>query len=257
MNHCSLLTTCLASVMVLTGCGGGGGYAGSSSSMSSMLSMDPMPMTSMPMSMPMMMLAPGEAALVGYLQTPHQQMLSAKTSGHLYSLDVSSAPDPGTTKFNGSAPSYSTVKSLTVTEANATAPLASSVTTAYYLMNPYVPLGSASNTGSPYAVVTNYLPFPTMLRVGMSGTVDSLTYYHDSTMSTIDADKAVEYSVMVNNSATLLLCLSDTVSNVTAQGTLDRIASGAETDCYTVNSAGYAALSSITLTVNGTTLTFM
>src|SRR4029077_12042727 len=103
MNHRSLLTTCLVSIVVLTACGGGGGEAGSSSSMSAMPSIDPMPMTPMPMTpmpMPMnMMAAPGEAALVGYLRTPHQQMLSAESSGHSYSLDVNSAPSSGTTKF--------------------------------------------------------------------------------------------------------------------------------------------------------------
>lgn len=83
MNHRSLLTTCLVSIVVLTGCGGGGGDVGSSSSMSSVPSMDPMPMTPMPMPMPMpmnMKAAPGEAALVGYLRTPHQQVLSAENS---------------------------------------------------------------------------------------------------------------------------------------------------------------------------------
>jgi hypothetical protein len=224
--------------------------------MSSVPSMDPMPMTPMPMTMNMAA-APGEAALVGYLRRPHQQMLSAESSGRFYSLDVNSAPNPGTTTFNGSAPAYSTVNNLTVTQAHAAAPLASRVTTAYYLMNPYVPLGSASSSGSPYAVVTNYLPFPTMLRVGMSGTVDNLTYYHDSTMSTMDANETVEYSVRANDSATLFLCLSDMVSNVTAHGTADGLANGAETDCYTVDSNGHAALSSITLAVSGTTLRFM
>jgi hypothetical protein len=257
MNHRSLLTTCLVSIVVLTACGGGGGgEVGNSSSMSAMPSMDPMPMTPMPMPMNMQA-APGEAALVGYLRTPHQRMLSAESSGHSYSLDVNSAPSSGTTKFNGSAPAYSTVNDRTVTESHAAAAVASRVTTAYYLMDPYVPLGSASSSGSPYAVVTNYLPFPTILRVGTSGMVDNLTYYHDSTMSTMDANETVEYAIRANDSATLFLCLSDTVSNVTAHGTADGLANGAETDCYTVDAQGHAALSSITLTVNGTTLGFM
>jgi hypothetical protein len=258
MKYRSPLTTCLPSIVVLTACGGGGGEVGNSSSMSAMPSMDPMPMTPMPMPMPMnMQAAPGEAALVGYLRTAHQQMLSAESSGHSYSLDVSSAPSSATTKFNGSAPAYSTVNNRTITQSHAAAPLASRVTTAYYLMDPYVPLGSASSSGSPYAVVTNYLPFPTTLRVGTSGMVDNLTYYHDSTMSTMDANETVEYAIRANDSATLFLCLSDTVSNVTAHGTADGLANGAETDCYTVDAKGHAALSSITLTVNGTTLSFM
>jgi hypothetical protein len=122
--------------------------------MSAMPSMDPMPMTQMHMPMNIMT-APGGAALVLYLRTPRQQVLSAESSGHSYSLDVNSAPSSGTTKFNGSAPAYSTVNNLTVTQSHAAAPLASRVTTAYYLMNPYVPLGSASSSESPYAMVTN------------------------------------------------------------------------------------------------------
>jgi hypothetical protein len=253
MKHRSSLAICWVSVAVLTGCGGGGG--GSSSSMASMPSMMvPTPMVPVPMVPMNMSSAPGEAALVGYLQTPHQYTLSTERSGRTYSLNVNSSPNPGTTKFNGSAPAYGTVVNFTLTEAQLAAPLASSVTTAYYLMNPYVPLGTVSSSGSPYAVVTTFVPFPVTITVGTSGTVDDLTYYHDSTMSTMDAEETVDYTVTAKDSAALLLCLNSTFSNVTAQGTADGMANGTESDCYTVDSAGLAALYSITLTVNGTML---
>jgi hypothetical protein len=46
------------------------------------------------------------------------------------------------------------------------------------------------------------------------------------------------------------------MTNVTAQGTTDDLVDDAESDCYTVDAAGNAALVSVTLAVNGVTLTF-
>jgi len=48
---------------------------------------------------------------------------------------------------------------------------------------------------------------PTTLNVGTTGPVDNLTYYHDSTMA-IDANETGTYSIEVNNSTTLLMCLN-------------------------------------------------
>jgi hypothetical protein len=253
----TLLTTYLVSIALLTGCGGGGGGgAGNASSMGSMPSM-PGPILPPEPLMPINKTsAPGEAALVGYLQSRHQYMLTAQSAGLSYSLNLNSAPNPGTTMFNGSAPAYSTAVNFTITEAHAPAPLTSSLTTAYYLMNPYVPLGIVSGSGSPYAVVKTYMPFPVTITLGTSGTIDDLTYYHDSTMSTMDAEETIYYTVTAQDSMTLLLCLNSTFSNVTAQGTADGMANGTQSDCYTVDSAGVAALASITLTAKGNTLSF-
>jgi hypothetical protein len=43
---------------------------------------------------------------------------------------------------------------------------------------------------------------------------------------------------------------------VTATGTADGLAAGTETDCYTVDASGNAALFTITVTVGGVTLKF-
>jgi hypothetical protein len=86
--------------------------------------------------------------------------------------------------------------------------------------------------------------------------MDAMTYYHDSSMSIVDADEAATYSVKADDTTTLLVCLDSTITNVTAQGTADDLVDDGESDCYRVDDAGNATLVSVTLTVNGTTLTF-
>ena len=104
--------------------------------------------------------------------------------------------------------------------------------------------------------MTSSFPLPATVTVGNSGAFDNLTDYHDSTLAVADADETATYSVEANNSTTLLTCFNTVISGVTAQGTADGLAAGTETDCYTVNSAGTAALFTITVTASGVTLKF-
>ena len=231
-------STCAA---LAAGCGGGGGNATSSSPMSTPAAAN-------------IASAPGETAMATYRQGAHKYTFEASNAGNSYILQVSSVPNAGTTKFNGAAPAYSSVDTVTLEENGQV--IANTVSTDYFLLNPYVPLGRVSGTGSPYGVVSSSSPLPSTLDVGSSGSVDSLTYYHDSTRSTVDGDESVEYSVKSNNATTLLLCLDSSVTNVTAQGTVDDLIDDTESDCYTVDAAGNAALVSSTLTVNNVTLTF-
>ena len=96
MKHHLWVTAFLVAAALLTACGGGG-YGGGSGGY-----------------MPTMNLssAPGEMALVNFLQAAHQNMLNASYSGSNYSLTVNFAPNAGTTTFNGSAPAYSTVETV-------------------------------------------------------------------------------------------------------------------------------------------------
>jgi len=200
------------------------------------------------------MSAPGEAALTSYLQASQQYSLDTTYSGNSYNLKLSRVPNSGTTTFNGSAPAYSTVQTVSLFE-NGTL-VANDISTAYYLLSPYVPLGRVSSSGSPYAVVTSSFPLPTTINVGDSGAYENMTYYHDSTMATMDADETATYSVSANNATTVLLCVNATVSNVTAQGAADGMGDSTESDCYTVSGSGAVALVSVTVTVNGVTLKF-
>lgn len=189
-----------------------------------------------------------------YLQASHNYTLKASNGGNSYTLQVSTVPNPGTTKFNGSAPAYSSVDTVSLEENGVR--LANNTRTDYFLLNPYVPLGRVSSTGSPYGVVTSSAPLPNTFDVGSSGSTDSMTYYHDSSMNIVDADEAATYSVKANNTTTVLVCLESTITNVTPQGTADDLVDDGENDCYRVDDTGNATLLSVTLTVNGTTLTF-
>jgi hypothetical protein len=233
----SWITVVLPATVFLGSCGGGG-YG------SSMMPPPPMDLSS----------APGETALVSYLQTSHQYMLNEQPSG-MYTLQFSSVPNAGTTMFNGMGPAYSVVETVTV-DSNGM-PVGGGTTTLYFLANPYVPLGAASTAGTPYGVVSATTPVPAMLNVGASGPVDTETLYHDASMTTMDATVTVTYTVTANDSTTLLFCLDSSTSDVTAQGMADGLQAASESDCYTVDAAGNAALDSITVTVNGMPLKFV
>ena len=242
MKPGSLISVCSMYATLAAGCGGGGVNGGS-----------PTPAVS-PEAATNLSSAPGAMAMATYRQGAHKYTLKASNAGNSYTLQVSSAPNAGTTKFSGAAPAYSSVDTVTLYENGVM--IANTVSTDYFLLNPYVPLGRVSSTGSPYGVVTSSSPLPTTLEVGSSGDMDSLTYYHDSSMSTLDAQEDVTYSVKANNTTTLLLCENSSITNVTAQGTADDLVDDSENDCYKVDAAGNAALVSVTLTVNGVTLTF-
>jgi hypothetical protein len=240
MKRVSLIIVSSMCAALAAGCGGGGSNAAS-------------PSMSAPAAANLSS-APGEMAMATYRQGAHKYAFKASNAGNSYILQVSSVPNAGTTKFNGAAPAYSSVDTVTLDENGVR--LANNVSTDYFLLNPYVPLGRVFSTGSPYGVVISSVPLPTTFDVGSSGSMDSMTYYHDSTMSTRDADEAVTYSVKANNSTTLLMCLDSTITNVTVQGTADDLVDDGESDCYRVDDTGSALLVSVTLTVNGATLTF-
>ncbi len=222
----------LSIAIALSGCGGGGGGAAPSN------------LTS----------APGEAAFSSYLQTNHQGTLTATINGHTLTLQYSLIPNSGTTTFDGNAPAYSATRTITLSEAGTQ--IANAMATDYFLLNPFVPLGSVSSTGSPYSVVTSSNPIPATLTVGDTGVLENDTEFHDSTKTVLDANSTATYTAQSHDSTTLLWCVQTVISDVTAQGTADGLADGTETDCYTVSSNGTANLFSIMLSVSGTTVTF-
>ena len=175
-------------------------------------------------------------------------------AGNSYTLQLSSVPNAGTTTFNGTANAVSSVRTVTI-DKNA-ALLSNSISTSYYLLNPFVPLGTIYGTGTPYAVVTSSFPPPATVDVGNSGAFANLTLYHDSTLTTVDADITERYSVQADNATSLMLCLNSSIANVTAQGGVDGLAAATESDRYTVDAPGNAALVSATVTVGGVTLNF-
>jgi hypothetical protein len=225
-----------AAILGLSACGGGGG--GSSAPAPANLSS-----------------ASGAAALSAYLQASHQNTLSAKdNSGNSYSLQLNATPNPGTTTFNGTANASSRTETVNLYRNGLL--VANGVSTSYYTLNPYVSLGNVSSTGSPYMIASNQSAVPTTVTVGQSGPLDNDTYYHDSTMSTVDATAVQTYSVLANSSTTLLFCINDVISNVTTQGTTDGMANSTESDCYSVDGSGNISLFSVAIAVSGVSLTF-
>jgi hypothetical protein len=228
-----LITT--ATVTLLAGCGGGGGS----------IAAQPQPN---------LMSAPGEQSYSKFLQTNSTGTLNASNGGDTYSIQYSFTAATTTTTFNGSAPAYSTTAALVIGKNSQQ--VGTGTATTYYLLNPYVPLGQVELGGSPYAVVTSSTPLPTTFTVGDSGSIYNQTYYHDSTMTVLDASESLTYSVQANTPSTIKFCTTSQISGVTAQGTTDGLADGSETDCFTIDASGNMTFVSVSVSVGGVNLVF-
>lgn len=224
--------------LLLNACGGGGG-GGSST---------PPP--------PNLNSAPGAAAINAFFQASHSATLNAgDTAGNKYQVQLSWVPNAGTTTFNGTANAHSTVRAVSVFVNGALN--SNDISTEYFLLNPYVPIG-AQHTSGTTDISANIQPVPATITVGQSGPIDTVTVYHNATLITVDALETNTFSVLANNPTTLLFCQNSVLSNVTAQGTADGFVADTESDCYAVDASGNANIARIILSLNGgvTTLTF-
>ena len=174
-------------------------------------------------------------------------------AGNTYTVQLLVTPNTGTTTFEGKALD-SALLTLGLTKNGTT--VASVSHTEYFTLNPYVPAGSTSSTGTPYVVTTTFTAIPTTVTVGLTGSLDAGTYYHDATKATVDATYAASFSVTASSPSALLVCVSSVISGVTTQGTIDGLVNSAEKDCYGVDASGNASLNSVTLNVNGITIVF-
>jgi len=211
------------------GCGGGGGGA-----MQSSATQTPTPqnLKSAP--------APAEPYSIP------SATLTATSGGDTYTAIYSQTPNMGTTMFDGQE-ANSSIVSLTVTENGAT--LSTEVTTAYYLENPYTPLGLAGSVnGTNYEFLFSSVdPLPSTLTVGASGPLGNGTYYLSGT-NTATGSLTETYAVTANNPTTLLLT---TYASGTVNGQ-----SISETINYAVSASGAFELQSVDILLNGTTLNF-
>jgi hypothetical protein len=174
--------------------------------------------------------------------------LSASSGGKSYTAIYSETPNNGTTMFAGQEANSSTI-SLTVNENGA--PIASEIDTAYYLENPYQPLGmSISANGGQFDFLYNSTdPLPSTLTAGNSGPLGSGTYYVVNTNDGIGS-LTESYSVAAwQNSSTLLLATQTT-------GTLNGQMVN-KTITYVLTPSSPPILSSVEIIVNGTQLTLM
>jgi hypothetical protein len=220
----SAIAVSVAGLAALAGCGGGGGSSGSSGAQANLMSAA----------------APAQPMSVG-----STTLKATDNNGNAWTV-VYAAMAGGTAMFNGQT-ANTTAIAITISENGVVA--ATEDSTAYYMVNPYSPLGiSGTTNGMAWtAVINGYTPFPAMLTVGDSGQVSSATYYDG--MNNVIGSLTETYTVTANNVTSLLL-------NIDAAGTLNGVQE-TETLTYVIGSDGtFMGLQGVQLTVNGTTLTF-
>jgi len=214
----------VVAALAMTACGGGGG---SSYSPAPQQNLQSAPTPSQPM------------------DVSSTTLTATDSSGNTWTATYSSTAG-GMAMFNGQNATTSAI-ALTVSENGAV--VASEDSTAYYLVNPYSPLGlSGTTSGTAWtAIISGYTPLPSTLTVGASGSLESATYYNG--MGTAIGSLTETYTVTANSPTTLFL-------NVDAVGTINGVQE-TETLTYSVTSDGTGiALVKAQITVNGTTLTF-
>jgi hypothetical protein len=175
----------------------------------------------------------------------YSQTLSASNGGNSYTGAYSETPNESTTIFNGQEANSSTI-SLTISENGS--PIVTEIETAYYLENPYQPLGMtlSYNGGQFDFLYTSIDPLPSSLTIGGSGPLGSGTVYSVNTNNAIGS-LTETYSVTASNSWVLL--------NTNATGTVSG-QSISQTISYVVVGTAAMGVASVDIMVNGTTLHF-
>jgi hypothetical protein len=206
-----------------TGCGGGGGGG------TAMQSSRPQNLESAP--------APAEPFNIP------SATLTANSGNNAYTAFYHRTPNNGTAMFDGQEANSSSI-SLIIKQNGL--PIAGEIETAYYLENPYQPLGltiSLLGGGPEFGFLYNSTdPLPSTLTVGGSGPLGSGTFYSGIGSLT------ETYSVASNDASTVLLTTH-------ATGTVDG-QSLSETFNYAVNASGAFELLSIEIPVYGATVKF-
>lgn len=216
-------------LIALTACGGDGGVGGRGGG-GAQLSATPQNLESAP--------APAEP-----FDIP-SATLTASSGSNSYTAIYSETPNNGSTMFDGQEATTSAI-SLTITENGS--PIFTELETAYYLENPYQPLGLtlSSNVGQFNFLYNSTNPLPSTLTVGGSGSLGSGTYYVVNTNDGVGS-LTETYSVTSNDASTVLL-------STFATGTVNGQPIS-ETINYAVNASGALKLQSVGLLINGTTL---
>lgn len=178
----------------------------------------------------------------------YSQTLSANSGDDSYAGTYSETPNNGTTMFDGQEANSSTI-SLTITENGS--PVVTQITTAYYLENPYQPLGlTLSYNGAQSDFLYNSTdPLPSTLAVGGSGTLGSGTYYVANTNDAIGSlteTYAVSASSLGGTSILLATSATGTVNGQSIN----------ETITYVVNGGAAMGVASVDIQLNSTMVHF-
>jgi hypothetical protein len=223
-----LLTVLFIAVLADTAACGGGGNSGG---------------PSMPTEVQSLKSAPTPAQPYNIAAT----QLTAMYQGVTYTAVYSETPDNGTSMFNGHQATRSTI---TITVSANGAPVATQTSTAYFLENPFSPLGLMETVnGTTYDLIfTTVNPLPSTLSVGDSGTLLTGTFYVAGNPATVGM-LTESWSVAANDSSTVLFIVAST-------GTLNGT-SVSDTVTYSVDAQGNIAIVSVTVTLpGGGTITF-
>jgi hypothetical protein len=179
------------------------------------------------------------------MDTPSTTLSATDSGGNTWSVTYSSTAG-GMAMFNGQNANTSLI-ALTISENGAL--VATEDSTAYYLTNPFSPLGLTGTTNSTAwtATITSYTPLPSTLMVGASGPLESVNYTDG--MGNNLGSLTETYTVTADSPSALFL-------NIDAAGSINGVQE-TETLTYSVASDGTVeALVKAQITVNGTTLTF-
>ena len=226
-----ITTLSLAGCVFLCACSGGAGSSGA----------------------PDLMSAPGGLAASNYFSNAQSSTLRANDSaGNSYVLKIGASGASSAT-FEG-MPASVTVQSVEI-DKNGSA-VVNGVSDKYFNQSPFEIFGSQGSTGNPYITYSSPGMLPATVTVGENGPVGTGIIYHDSSKSVVDADITDTYSVAQQSPSSVLLCITSRTSNVTSSGTSDGLSDLTETDCYSDTATGSAALASVDVSVNGTTLAF-
>jgi hypothetical protein len=227
VKHAGRLVACLAlaSAGITGGCGGGSSDYSAS---------NPQPTQNLQSATP-----PAEPWTI-----PSTTLTATDSSGNTYTLTVSNTPG-GSMTFNGQVADTSAL-ALSVSENGVVA--LTDDTTAYYLTDPYSPLGLSGTTNGVAwtAIVTSYTPLPATLTVGSSGSLIAANY--QDSMGNVIGGLTESYTVAADTPTDLLL-------SIDASGSVNGT-SVAQTLTYSITSNGALSLVQAQITVNGVTLTF-
>ena len=230
---------------LLDACGGGGSGGGSGDSGGSAVHSSPPPQNPPAQNPPPQNLESAPAPPEPFNIPP--VTLTASSGSNSFTATYSETPNSGTTMFDGQAANSSKI-SLTITENGS--PIISEVDTAYYLENPYQPLGlTLSSKGEQQFdfLYNNTNPLPSTLAVGGSGTLGSGTYYVVNTKD--DVGSLTETYSVASDGPSYVQLTTYTTGTVNGQPIN-------ETLIYGVSASGAVYLDSIEILVNGATLNF-